>query len=274
MSLLKVAVLTGVFAGLLSVNYTALAWSSAVTRAPAQTLLVAAADTLVLSYFVVSSRWTGEREWGTVFALLYGMVYVLTAIETVYLGSLLSVSDTLGLLANGAVTSAVFAGALIVVWGRRPPLASFGDKRLQMPGREWVWKIAVSAGSYLGFFILFGLAVYAPLGRAFDPVAYAQEQSTAAGAATLVFPVELLRGALWSLLALPAILALPFSWKKTGLIVGLLMAVPLSMTLFMGTTMAIGLQVAHAAEIFGENLVFGLALVWLLKVHSRLVTVA
>lgn len=111
-----------------------------------------------------------------------------------------------------------------------------------------------------------------PLGKMLDPAAYAQEQSTASSAATLVFPIELLRGALWALFAAPAVLALPFGWKKTGLVVGVLMASPLALTLFLSTTMATGLQVAHAGEIFGENLVFGLALVSILRIHSRLPT--
>lgn len=175
------------------------------------------------------------------------------------------------LLVNGAITSTIFAVALVWAFGSGK-MEGVSGARLQMPGKEWAWKIVASAGVYLLLFIVFGLVVYAPLGRALDPVAYAQEQATASTAAALVFPIELLRGALWALLAVPAILALRFGWKKTGLVIGLLMAVPLSLTLFLATTMAVGLQVAHAGEIFGENLVFGLAVVWILRARSRLPT--
>jgi hypothetical protein len=119
-------------------------------------------------------------------------------------------------------------------------------------------------------FVFLGVIVYMPLGKALDPAAYAQEQATAANAAALVFPIELLRGALWALFAVPAIIALPFGWKKTGVIIGLLMAVPLALVQFLSTTMTIGLQMAHTVEICGENMAFGFLLVWVLGVHSRL----
>jgi hypothetical protein len=268
---LKVLGLTVLLAALLSVNYGAAALSDAASKAPIQLVMVAFVDTLLLSYFVISSRWTGRKEWGTVFAGLYGMVYLLTAIESVYLGSLLSASTVVSLLVNGAITSSIFAAALVWAFGSGK-IEGVTGARLRMPGKEWVWKIVASAGVYLLLFIVFGLVVYAPLGRALDPVAYAQEQATASTSAALVFPIELLRGALWALLAVPAILALRFGWKKTGLVIGLLMAVPLAMTQFLATSMAAGLQVAHAGEIFGENLVFGLALVWILRARSRLPT--
>lgn len=77
--------MTVLFAALLSVDYGAVALSNAASKAPLQVVIVAFVDTLLLSYFVISSRWTGRKEWGTVFAALYGMVYLLTAIESVYL---------------------------------------------------------------------------------------------------------------------------------------------------------------------------------------------
>jgi len=266
--LFKVLGLTVLLVGLLSINYIGLGLSTAASQTPVQLLLVALCDTLVLSYFVVSSRRTGWKEWGAVFAVLYGMVYVLTAIESVYLGNLLSARTVLTLLANGAVTSSVFAGAL--VWAFRGRAEGAPNARLHMGLGEWAWKIIAAAAVYLGLFILFGFAVYIPIAKALDPVSLAQEQTAASMAAGLVFPIELLRGALWALLAVPAILVLPFGWKKTAVMVGLLMAVPLSITLFLTTSMTAGLQVAHFVELFGENMVFGLALLWLMHLRSRL----
>jgi hypothetical protein len=269
-NLLKVVGLTVLYIALLSFNYSAITLSNAATKAPIQLILVAFIDTLLLSYFAFSSRWKGWKESVAVFAVLYGMVYVLTAAETFYLGSIISASMALTLLVNGAITSAIFAGALARVFGSKEMQGGMSSTRLRMPGREWAWKIIVSAVVYLLLFFFFGFIVYMPLGKALDPLAYAQEQSIASNASSLVFPTELLRGALWALFAVPAIIALPFGWKKTGIIVGLLMAVPLALSQFLGTTMTIGLQIAHTAEIVGENMVFGFLLVWVLGVHSRL----
>ena len=265
---LKVIGLTGTYVALLSINYSSATLSSAVLTTPIQLIADSFVVTLLLSYFVLSSRFSFRKKWGALFSVLFGMVYVLTAMESVYLGSILAVNKIPPILINGSITSAIFAAALVFAFGGRT--SQNGSGRLQMPATEWIWKVLVLSGIYLLLFIIFGLIVYAPLGKAFDSTGYASEQATASSAAALVFPIELLRGALWALFAVPAILALPFGWKKTGVVVCLLMAIPLTMTLFLGNSMSIGLQVAHAAEIFGENLVFGAATVWILKVHQRL----
>jgi hypothetical protein len=270
-NLLKVVGLTVLYIALLSVNYSALTLSNAATKTPTQLILVALIDTMLLSYFVLSSRWKGWKEWAAVFAILYGMVYVLTVAETFFLGGILPANMVPTLLVNGAITSAIFAAALAWVLGSREMQGGMGSTRLKMPGKEWAWKILVSAVVFLLLFFAFGFIVYMPLGKALDPVAYTQEQSSiASNTASLVFPIELLRGALWALFAVPAIIALPFGWKKTGVIVGLLMAVPLALSQFLSTTMTIGLQIAHTAEILGENMVFGFLLVCVLRLHSRL----
>jgi len=257
------------YAALLSVNYNAITISNAATKTPIHLLVVAFVDTLLLSYFVLSSRWGGWREWAAVFVVLYGMVYVLTAAETFYLGSILSANTVPTLLVNGAITSAVFAGALVWAFGNKG-MQRTGNSRLRMPGAEWAWKIVASAVLFLLLFTIIGVIVYMPLAKTLDPVAYAQEQSIASNATSLVFPVELIRGALWALFAVPAIMALPFEWKKTGVITGLLMAVPLALVQYLSTAMTTGLLVSHTAEIVVENMIFGFLLVWLLRVHSRL----
>ena len=269
-NVILIAGLTALSAALLSVNFSTITFSSEASKSPIQLVLIAFVDTLLLSYFVVSSRWGGWKQWGAVFAVLYGMVYILTAIESVYLGSLLSANTVFNLLLNGAIISVVFSGALVLAWKGKATQEKLQNIRLQMDRREWVWKVVVSAAVYLLLFMVFGLVLYMPLGKALDPAAFAQEQSTASAAGALVFPVELIRGALWALLAVPAIMALPFGWKKTGVIVGLLLAVPLALTQFLATSMTVGLQIAHCGEIFGENLVFGMLLLWILHMHSRL----
>jgi hypothetical protein len=266
----RVLGLTLLLAVLLSINYAGLAISKAVSDAPIQLILVALFDTLLLTYFVKSSSWTGRKEWAALFAMLYGMIYLLTAMESLYVGSVLSSGTVFGLLVNGAITSGIFAAVLVGVLGNRGTKAATPETRLVMPRREWVWKIVSSGGLYLLLFIVFGFAIYLPLARVLDPTALASEQSSAASAAMLVFPLELFRGALWALLAAPAVIALQFGWKKTGGMMALLFAVPLSGSILLSTAMTPGLQLAHFVEVFGENLVFGIGVVWILRMHSRL----
>jgi hypothetical protein len=268
--LLKITGLTLLFVALLSIDFSTLGLSDAILQTPIQVVAFAFVNTLLLSYFVLSSRWTGWKEWATTFTILYGMVYVLTAAEAFFLGSILSANMVFSLVVNGAVTSAIFSGALVWALGSKMLQSEVGSRRLQMPAREWVWKILVLAIVYLILFMIFGVMVYMPLGTLLDPVAFTLEQSIASNASTLVFPIELVRGALWTLFAVPAVAALPFDWKKTGLVIGLLMTVPLTLSQFMSSTETIGLQIAHSVEIVGANLVFGFLLVWVLCIHSRL----
>jgi hypothetical protein len=267
---LKVTILTLLFAALLSVDYSALALSSAILEAPIQVVVFAFVNTLLLSYFILSSCWTGWKELGAVVALLYGMVYVLTVAETFFLGSILSTRMVSGLIINGAIISTLFSGALVWTFGNKKQQPEVDSPRLQMPTREWIWKILALAVIYLALFMVFGVIVYMPLGRLLDPAAFASEQSIAAGAAALVFPIELVRGMFWALFAVPAILALPFDWKKTALIIGLLMAVPLTLSQFLSTAESLGLQIAHSAEIIGTNIAYGYLVVRILRIHSRL----
>ena len=260
------------YAALLSVDYRALTLSVAASEAPVQLIIFAFVNTLLLSYFALSSSWTGWKEWSAAFALLYGMVYFLTALEASYLGSILTLETVTSLIINGAITSAIFCGALVWTLGNKPAQLVAHSSRLKMPAREWIWKILLSAVVYLFLFLIFGAAVYMPIARLLDPVAFASEQSIASSAASLVFPIELIRGALWSLLAVPAVIALTFGWKKTGLFIGLLMAVPLTLSQFLSRSETVGLQIAHSFEIAGANIVFGFLLVWILHIHSRLPT--
>lgn len=270
MTALKVLGSTLVLVVLLSFDYGGVAISKTLLVAPVQLVLAAFIDTMLLSYFVVSSRWTGWREWGAVFAVFYGVNYLLTAMESVYLGSIFSSSVAFSLVVNGAIASGVFAAALVWVWGKRGVQNQGPNTRLLMPGREWAWKIVGAGVVYLLLFTLFGFAVYLPLAGFLDPKALAVEQSIAASSAAFVFPLEAFRGAFWALLAAPAIIALRFGWKKTGLVMGLLFAVPVSGDIALSTLMTPGLQIAHLAEVFGENLAFGLLMAWIFHFRSRL----
>jgi len=191
--------------------------------------------------------------------------------ESVYLTSLLTANVVVSIIVNGAIISAIFALALVRLMGAKSPQSKIVQQHLRMPIKEWIWKTLSSGAIYLVLFILFGFAVYGPLAMALDKAAYAAEQAAIpASAAALVFPLEFLRGIIWTALAIVASVSLSFSWKKTALVVGLLLAVPLSLSIFLSNTIVPGLQVAHFVELFGENLVFGIMAVWILHLHSRL----
>ncbi len=267
---LKVVCLTFLLIGLLSVDYIGMKISSTLLQTPIRLVLVALADTLLFTYVVKHSQWKGWKEWMAIFCILYGFVYVLTAFESVYLGSILTAMVAAGLLINGAIVSVIFSAVIVWVLGQRAINAEALSPRLVMRTIEWIWKIVLAAIVYLLVFIIFGLLIYYPIAQALDPTALAAEQSIASSAAALVFPIELMRGALWMIFSVPTVVSLRFGWRKTAVVIGLLLAVPLSGASMLSTSMSLGLQIAHFVELFTENLVFGFIVVWILHLRSRL----
>jgi len=267
----KIIGLTVLLVVLLSFNYAGLALSSSVTQKPLQLIVVAFVDTVIMGYLVTASRWKGRMEWLALFSAFYGVNYALTTIEAVYLPTVLPASTVFNLLLNGAIVSGVFAAALVAVLGERGMQEQTGVKRLAMPAREWIWKTIAGGIVYIILFIIFGAVVYGPLAKSLDAAAYAAEQSSGASAgAALIFPTEILRGAIWVLLGVPVIMSLPFGWRKTGVIMGIVFAVPLSGFILLSTTIAAGLVPAHFVEVITENFVFGILVTWILQRHDRL----
>lgn len=70
-------------------------------------------------------------EWGAVFSVFYGVNYVLTAIESVYLPSVLPANLVFSLLVNGAIASGIFAAVLVLVLGGRGIQTQATTKRLE-----------------------------------------------------------------------------------------------------------------------------------------------
>jgi hypothetical protein len=199
--------------------------------------------------------------------MFYGVMYLMTAIEAVYLPQILPPHLVLTLLVNGAITAAVFS--IVAVWihgrmrgdgeGQEP------NQRLVMPWTQWVWKLALSAFSYVLLYILFGVVVFLPLAGALDPKALAE--ASALSLPSWLIPFQAVRGLMWALLALPVIRMMRGRWWEAGLAVALSFAVVMSANQLMALGMPVGLQIAHIAELFGENFALGWIVVWLL--HRR-----
>jgi hypothetical protein len=262
----SIAVLSFLLFGLLAVNFTGFSISATARQDPALLLLAAFADTLVFAAFAMLSRRRGWFLGLAVFLVFYGVTFALTALETVYVPNVLPLSTAQGVLVDGIVVAGVFSAALVVLLGggKDLPLAQRGP--LVGSTRRWVLTAIASAVSYLLLFVLVGALLYDPLAHGLAPAALAAEQnSVASSRASLVLPVELLRGALWALLALPALSCLAIGWIRKGAVLGLLFAVPISESIALATTIAPGLVPAHLVEVLAENLLFGIVLAWIYR---------
>ncbi len=255
-------------AALMSVDYFNLAISKSLRSGPIQLLLLAFIDSVALCYFATSTSWGGWREWLAIFMVFFGVNYLLTAMETMYLGSILPISVALGLIVNGGVVSSLYAAFLVQIFPNATTNDQTNNMRVPIRAKGLAFKIVGGSLLYLMFFMIFGLAVYMPVARFLDPIALSQEQGiVATGSATWVIPIELLRGAVWVVLAVPVVLSLSYNWKRTALIVAILFAVPVSAGLLLSSGMTLGLIVAHFAELFLENVVFGVCVAWILQLR-------
>jgi len=299
---LKVIILAFILFGLYSIDFLGLGPSAQFTPSgneglraglveeaqvsPASLLLVSLLHAAVLSWPILRSRWTGWRLVAAIFLVFYGVTTLMVAIEAVYLPEALPLDLVVRLVVNGAITAAVFSVLAVLIQGRMSGVLSTvlslpkglskgggeepqeANRRLVMPWTQWVWKLALIGFSWVVLFILFGALVFLPLAGRLAPAAL--EEYTNMEMPAWILPFQALRAVLWAALTLPVIRMMRGRWWETGLAVALLFSVLMGGNLLRPTGLPVGLQVAHLVEVFGENLLFGWIVVWLLhRRHGR-----
>jgi hypothetical protein len=267
---LKVVVLTLILFGLYSIDFLGMSLAKEAQVAPLSLLLVSLLQATVLSWPVLRSRWTGWRLVGAIFVMFYGVTSLMVAIEAIYLPEALPPDVVVRLVVNGAITAAILSLSAVLIHGRmkRNKELQEPNMRLVMPWTQWVWKLAMIGFSWVVLFILFGALVFMPLAGHLAPAAL--DAYTSLEMPAWVLPFQALRAVLWAALALPVIRMMKGPWWETGLAVALAFALLMGGNLLRPTDMQVGLQTAHLVEVFGENLVFGWVMVWLLhRSHGR-----
>jgi hypothetical protein len=232
-------------------------------------LIVSALETIVLSYAIIRSRWIGWRLVVTVFLVFFGVKTFLSQIETVvflnYLVDIVPAEIIPKLFLMGAITAALFSPLAVLIYGRIKGAEESQEpnQRLVMPWKEWVWKLMLIAVIYLVIYFLFGLFVFRPLaGEAFQEY-YGDLQLPA-----WIFPFQLLRGLIFTALALLVIRMMKGRWWEAGLAVGLFFSVLMSAQLLLpGGVMPDRIRMSHFVEILSSNFLFGWIVVWLLNRH-------
>lgn len=237
--------------------------------AMATLLIVCALHTIVLSYPILRSRWSGWRLVVTIFFVYYGVMTFLSQIETVvflnYLVDIVSADMIPKLFVEGIIIAALFSPLIVVTHGkmRRGEEGPEPNQRLIMPWTEWLWKLTALAIVYVVIYISFGMFVFQPLaGEAFAEY-YAGLQLPG-----WILPFQMVRAMIWVALALPIIRMMKGHWWEAGLAVALLFAVLMgSLLLIPSEIMPTEIRMAHFVEVTSSNFVFGWIVVWLLHRH-------
>lgn len=238
-------------------------------------LVVCIVNTLVITFLVLRSRWTGLRLVAAVALVFYGSMTVMPQIEVaVFLGMGKLVRAS---LIMGAVIVVPFSFLAVLVLGRmrRGGAYSGANRRLGLPRQEWIWKGIVGVSTYVTLYLIFGyfIAWQNPALRELyggtEPRSFlALLQSSIMG---WLVPLQCLRGALWILLALPVIRMMKGHWAEAALAVGLCFAVLMNSQLLLpNPLMEESVRMTHLVETASSNFLFGLVIVGLFhRRHSR-----
>ncbi|MBO8126369.1 MAG: hypothetical protein H0Z38_03930 [Firmicutes bacterium] len=231
-------------------------------------VFVCFAFSVVTSYPVIRSRWSGWPLILTMFSAIFGIMTFLSQIETVvflkYLVDIVAVEMIPKLFLQGAVIAALFAPVLVLVHGkfRKPQNAPVKEERprLAMPAKEWLWRLLVIAICYMLIYFSFGLFVFIPLaGEAFSEY-YADLQMP-----QWMLLFQAARALVWAAVAVPIIRMMQGERWEAGLAVALLYSVLMGFLLLIPTEiMPDRIRLAHFVEVTSSNFVFGWLVVWVL----------
>lgn len=218
---------------------------------------------IVLAYPVVRSRWSGWRLATAVFIAFYGITAVLIWIEVaVFMPHVVPAEMIAWVLVVDAVAAAVIAPSAVVLFGKLQSgeTEEVESRRLVMPKRQWAWKLAVIAATYVCLYILFGALVAWRNPAVRDFYAGAEMPS-----AITIVSLQVVRALIWVAVAVPVIRMMSGPWWETSLAVGLLFAVLMNAGLLApNPLMPEAVRMTHLVETASSNFIFGWFLVWLL----------
>lgn len=236
-------------------------------------IVVCVLDTLVLSRFILRSRWTGWRLAWAVFLVFYGVSTFMPQMESAVFITRLPDGMLPKLFLMGALFAAPFSLLAVLILGKGKPAGpkGMGDFRLAMSKNEWAWKLAVIAAVYVLLYFTFGyfIAWKNPAVREYyggsDPGGFLTQMGTVVRDTPWLIPFQILRAMLWTLLAMPVIRSLKGPWQETALTIGFLFAVLMSdLLLLPNPYMPESVRMSHLAETASSNFIFGVFVGWLL----------
>ena len=232
----------------------------------------------VLTYLILRSRWAGWKLAVTMFLVYYGVATFMGQIESAVFITRLPPGALPRLFLMGALVAAPFAPLAVLILGKRKASTADGgpNARLQMPAREWAWRLAVIAVVYVILYFTFGyfVAWRHPEVRAYyngvDTRSFAAHMAMVVRDTPWLIAFQALRALLWTALALPVIRMMKGSRLETALTVGLLFSVVMNAQLLLPNPyMPDAVRTAHLLETASSNFLFGAFVGWLMGAPRR-----
>jgi len=222
-------------------------------------------NTLVLTYIILRSRWTGVRLMTAIFLVFYGVTTIMSQIETAVFVTLPpGVLPRLFLM--GALVAAPFSVLAVLILGKlRTAACPEPNDRLIMPAGEWLWKLAVIAIAYVILYFTFGyfIAWSNPAVREYyggtDAGSFVSNMAATVSNMPWLVPFQIFRAMLWTALALPIVRMMKGQWPETALAIGLLFGVVMNTQLLLPNPyMPEAVRFTHLIETASSNFIFGM----------------
>jgi hypothetical protein len=246
--------------------------------------LVSCINALVLSYPILHSPWHGLKLIGAVILIQFGVETFMSQIETLYFNRSLQLATTefVGIFAAGAIRAVVFVPLAVFIFGKLRIPAQPIEKRTSAPLYVWGLRLAALAVSYVVVYFIFGYFV-----------AWQWEETRLFYSGTTaiqpfldhfrglfisqpdILPFQLLRGALWSMLAFAIVHMMKGKRWEASLAVALIFAGLLSsgIGLFPNPYMPDMVRQSHFFELLSSMLLFGGIAGWVFHEQASQVSV-
>ena len=257
-------ILAGIIGGVLG-------WQTSSSAGSGTSLLPLFASTVLLGFFLgpLASRLGLSRLqhlvlWGSLIAFNLGSV----ALEGAYFAPDLVAIPIPVLLAQQLLATLVAALAITLLFGRRGTSVSWRAALNTRPWYSWVWRLLVSALSYLAFYFVFG-------GLNYSLVTKPYYESHAGGltvpAPEVVLVLESIRGLLIVFSVLLLLLSIRGTRRQLMVTTGWLLfavggIIPL---IWQISSLPLFLLFASAIEIFFQNFLTGAVAAWLMGIEER-----
>ena len=238
-------------------------------------LIIAAVNLAVIAALIRTSRWGGRKLAIALALAYYGAVTVLIHIETWYFLASITVGPRLlpRLFVMGLPTAFVFIPIAVWILGKRQATDGGSNHALVMPLPQWIWKLAALAVLYVALYWTAGyfIAWQNPELRAFygkpgEPLAFLAHTVGTVRDEPALFPLQLARGLLWVVCALPIVRGSRVRAGWTALLVGLLFSAPQNVGQILANPLmpSASVRLSHMIETASSTFVFGTLVVWLL----------
>jgi hypothetical protein len=231
-------------------------------------LLVSAINALVLSYPILRARWYGLKLIGAVFLVQFGVETFIAQIESLYFNQALQIpmSEMVGIVSAGAIRALIFAPLAVWFLGKMKKTPQAEEHMPTMDSHGLFWRFTFLTVLYPIVYFLFGYYVawqweatrlYYSGTKDIIPLITHFQRTFASD--PYFIPFQLMRGALWTALAMLIVNMMNAKRWESALAVALVFAGLLSsgIGLFPNPYMPPVVRQSHFYELLSSMLLFG-----------------